>query len=143
MNFKHTLWIFLFFNLLGYTQKPLDISIVNAKMSQQENSWNKGSINEFMNHYWKSDSLTFTGKNGVQYGWQNTLDNYLKSYPDKAQMGTLKFTTIRIQQIDLNTITVLGKWELSRENLIDLNGYYSLIWQKKNNQWVIISDHSS
>ena len=143
MNFKHSLWIFLFFNLLGYTQKPLDISIVNAKMSQQESSWNKGSINEFMNLYWKSDSLTFTGKNGVQYGWQNTLDNYLKSYPDKAQMGTLKFTTIRIQQIDLNTITVLGKWELLRENLIDLNGYYSLIWQKKNNQWVIISDHSS
>ena len=59
-------------------------------------------------------------------------------------MGELAFTNISINKIDQNTITVLGRWSLLRaEDLGDLTGYYSLIWQKKNNVWVIIADHSS
>ena len=59
-------------------------------------------------------------------------------------MGKLKFSNLSIKKIDTNTITVLGKWKLLRnEDLGDLEGYYSLIWQKKNNDWVIIADHSS
>ena len=37
-----------------------------------------GNLEEFMSFYWKSDSLMFIGKNGIQYGWQKTLDNYKK-----------------------------------------------------------------
>ena len=59
-------------------------------------------------------------------------------------MGKLKFSNLSIKKIDTNTITVLGKWKLFRnEDLGNLEGYYSLIWQKKNNEWVIIADHSS
>ena len=47
-------------------------------------------------------------------------------------MGKLKFSNLSIKKIDTNTITVLGKWKLLRnEDLGDLEGYYSLIWQKK------------
>jgi hypothetical protein len=42
------------------------------------------------------------------------------------------------------TIFVIGEWHLKRdETLGDLQGMYSLIWQKKNGTWVIITDHSS
>ena len=141
---KNTIWILLMFNLGLFAQNTTDLQLIAAKMADQEVSWNKGNIKGFMKHYWKSDTLTFTGKNGIQYGWQTTLENYLKSYPNKTQMGKLTFTNISIKKIDLNTITVIGKWNLDREDkLDDLNGYYSLIWQKKDNHWVIISDHSS
>ena len=141
---KQIIILFMLFSVCLYGQDQNEIKTIQNKMIEQEESWNKGEIKEFMNHYWKSDSLSFTGKNGVQNGWETTLDNYLRSYPNKNKMGKLKFSNLSIKKIDTNTITVLGKWKLLRnEDLGDLEGYYSLIWQKKNNDWVIIADHSS
>ncbi len=141
---KQILILFMLFSVCLYGQDQNEIKTIQNKMIEQEESWNKGEIKEFMNYYWKSDSLSFTGKNGIQNGWKTTLDNYLKSYPNKNKMGKLKFSNLSIKKIDTNTITVLGKWKLFRnEDLGNLEGYYSLIWQKKNNEWVIIADHSS
>ena len=59
-------------------------------------------------------------------------------------MGKLTFTNRSIEKIDSNTYLVLGRWELKGENNFkDLSGIYSLIWQMKGKDWVIISDHSS
>lgn len=119
------------------------IESIKNKMSNQELSWNNGDIPGFMEHYWKSDSLMFIGKSGITYGWQSTLDNYLESYPDQKNMGTLTFENEIIRFVDNETVQVIGKWKLTRPDLDNLGGHYSLIWQKKDGEWVIISDHSS
>lgn len=119
------------------------ISIISQKMTEQENCWNTGDLDCFMQHYWKSDSLMFIGKNGITYGWQPTLDNYISSYPDKSTMGKLTFTNEVKEFIDTETIQVIGQWELDRDELKNLGGYYSLIWKMKDGEWVIIADHSS
>ncbi|GAB4251729.1 MAG: hypothetical protein Kow0079_05930 [Vicingaceae bacterium] len=77
-------------------------------MHQQEVAWNNGNIEGFMKGYWESDSLKFVGKNGIKYGWQNTLENYKKSYPDKATMGILKFDVIQLEVYGKSAF-VLGK----------------------------------
>jgi hypothetical protein len=113
-------------------------------MDEQLLCWNAGEIDCFMEAYWKSDSLVFIGKSGVNYGWQKTLDNYRNSYPDAATMGKLTFENEIMHFLDAGTIQVIGKWHLARElSLGDLTGYYSLIWQVRDGKWVIISDHSS
>ena len=60
-------------------------------MQQQEDSWNYGNIDDFMNIYWKNDSLVFIGKSGVNYGWDKTIKNYKNSYQTKEHMGTLEW----------------------------------------------------
>ena len=118
--------------------------MVSNHMKKQEVSWNKGDLEGFMNCYWKSDSLRFIGKSGLNTGWQNTLDNYKKSYQNKQEMGTLKFTNKSLDFVGEQTIFVIGEWQLIREDgLGDLGGMYSLIWEKKNGEWVITTDHSS
>ena len=77
--------------------KPKDKSAILEIMASQEMSWNKGDLEGFMNGYWLSDSLRFIGKSGITYGWQPTLANYQRSYPDKAAMGKLKFTILRVE----------------------------------------------
>ena len=119
------------------------IGIINQKMSEQEACWNNGDIECFMEHYWHSDSLSFIGKSGLTYGWQPTLNNYILSYPDKSAMGKLTFTNEVKDFIDIETVQVIGKWELKRDSLENLGGYYSLLWKMKNEKWVIVSDHSS
>ena len=119
------------------------IASINQKMSEQETCWNTGDLECFMQHYWHSDSLLFIGKSGLTYGWQPTLDNYISSYPDKLAMGKLTFTNEIKEFIDIETVQVIGQWELQRDSLENLGGFYSLVWKIKKGEWVIVSDHSS
>ena len=108
----------------------------------QSAAWNRGDIEGFMKGYWKNDSLMFIGKKGITYGWQNTLDNYKKSYPGKEAMGQLHFTIIQIKSLSDEYRQVTGKWALQR-SLGNLEGYFTLLVRKIKGQWVIIADHSS
>ena len=113
-------------------------------MQQQEDSWNNGNIDEFMNIYWKNDSLVFIGNSGINYGWDKTISNYKKSYKTKKQMGTLKFKNIICNSINDTTHIVTGKWNLKRNDSIgNLSGFYSLLWIKKQTGWKITYDHTS
>lgn len=111
-------------------------------LKSQTTEWNRGNIDAFMEGYWKNDSLMFIGKSGVTYGYNNTLKNYKKNYPDDATMGKLNFNIIKVQPLSSDTYFVLGKWMLSR-SIGNISGHYTLIFRKINQQWVIVSDHSS
>lgn len=113
-------------------------------LSDQAIAWNNGDIEGYMQGYWQSDSLMFIGKRGITKGWKNTLDNYKKSYPDKATMGTLTFNIVEVELLNEVTAHVIGKWELQRnEDKGNLSGHFTLIVKKINQSWVIISDHTS
>lgn len=113
------------------------------RLDQQTTCWNGGDLECFMQTYWKSDSLLFIGKKGLTYGWQNTMDNYRESYPDRLAMGKLNFEILSIKPVnDDCAFFVIGKWHLSRA-MGDLEGIFSLLWEKIEGEWVIVADHSS
>ena len=111
-------------------------------MDIQEKAWNSGDIEAFMDGYWRSDSLKFIGSKGLTYGWQSTLDNYHKSYPDRAAMGKLTFTIISVEKLSSKSAFVIGKWHLARQ-AGDLSGHYTLLWKRIKGKWLIVADHSS
>lgn len=95
-----------------------------------------------MEGYWKSDSLMFIEKTGVTYGWQNTLDNYEKGYPDTAAMGKLRFDLIEVKRLSAIYFYVTGKWYLAR-TAGNISGHYTLLFRKIKGKWYIVKDHSS
>ena len=115
---------------------------VRDLLVRQTKEWNKGNIPAFMNTYWKSDSLMFIGKTGITYGWQKTLDNYKKNYPDAAAMGKLKFDLLEVKRLSSGYFFVVGKWHLTR-SIGDIGGIFTLLLRKVANRWLIIADHSS
>jgi ketosteroid isomerase-like protein len=119
-----------------------DEQAIKKLLSNQTESWNRGDIEGFMQTYWKSDSLMFIGKSGVTWGWQNTLNNYKKGYPDTAAMGNLSFDIIQVKKLSEKNYFVVGKWMLKR-SIGDVSGHYTLIMEKKKGKWVIVADHSS
>ena len=131
----------LFISVFGYSQTKTEKQILRV-LSVQDEAWNRGDIEGFMQTYWKSDSLRFIGKSGVTYGWQNTLNNYKKGYPDTASMGKLDFKLIAIKRLSRKYYTVVGKWHLQRSKG-DLQGHFTLLLKKIHKRWVIIQDHSS
>jgi ketosteroid isomerase-like protein len=129
----------LLISFSSFCQK--DVRLVLAFMLEQESSWNNGDIPGFMKHYWNNDSLKFIGSKQITYGWQKTLENYKKSYPDVASMGQLKFTILEATQLSKDAIFVIGKWQLIKEEAA--GGHFTLLWRKKNGRWVIVADHTS
>jgi hypothetical protein len=119
-----------------------DEAAIRKVLEVQTTAWNRGDIENFMKGYWENDSLMFIGKSGVTYGWQNTLNNYKKGYPDTAAMGKLEFNIISVQKLSNNYYTVVGKWFLKR-SIGDVGGHYTLLFRKIKGQWVIVQDHSS
>lgn len=95
-----------------------------------------------MDTYWQSDSLMFIGKGGVTYGWKETKENYIQSYPDTAAMGKLDFKIIEVKRLSVLYFHVVGRWQLTR-SIGNLSGHFTLLFKKIKNKWVIVSDHSS
>jgi ketosteroid isomerase-like protein len=126
-------------NLFAQTEAETQIKDL---LQQQEISWNNGDLRGFMHGYWESDSLMFMGKSGITYGWQNTLDKYIKGYPDTASMGKLHFKLLELKPLSPEVYFVAGKWDLTR-SAGNLGGYFSLLFKKINGEWKIICDHTS
>lgn len=131
---------FLIFSV--YFCAAQDKEAIEKVLETQRQAWNKGDVDGFMQGYWKSDSLLFVGKNGPKYGWQNTLDNYKKGYPDKAAMGELTFKVLKVQLLDPDNAFMLGGWSLKREKDAP-GGYFTLWFRKIQGQWKIVVDHTS
>jgi ketosteroid isomerase-like protein len=138
---KKTFIPFILLIMMSCSKSPSAEKEILAVMDMQEKAWSNGDIDAFMLGYWKSDSLMFVGKNGIKYGWQTTLDNYKKSYPDKAAMGKLEFEVLKLE-VNGDAAYMLGKWSLIREK-DNPNGYFTLYWKKMSDNWVITIDHTS
>ncbi len=119
-----------------------DEKSIRELLSVQTEAWNKGDLEDFMSGYWKSDSLLFIGKSGVNNGWQKTLENYQKGYPDTTAMGKLNFELLELRQISPDYFFVVGKWHLQR-SIGNVGGHFSLLFKKMNGVWKIVADHSS
>ena len=120
-----------------FGQEKEILKVLNA----QKESWNSADIEGYMQGYHKSDSLMFIGAGKVSYGWQNTLTSYQKGYPTKEAMGILSFSNIKVKPLGRKYAFVTGKWEIQRAET-ELKGIFSLIFQKFNHGWKIISDHT-
>lgn len=138
---KISLLFFVFIVFNSYSQTKDEVAIKQI-LKTQENAWNTGNLDAFMIGYWNNDSLMFIGKKGLTYGFNATLENYKKSYPDTAYMGKFTSTLISIKKLSNEYYFVIGKWELNR-TVGNIFGHYSLLFRKIKGKWVVVADHSS
>lgn len=134
---------FLLFCLSVNGQSNKDILKVKKILMRQADDWNQGKIDQFMIGYWESENLQFIGSKGVTKGWRSTLNNYKKSYPDKATMGQLSFDVLSTEKLGKKAIMMVGKFTLDRHEKDNLSGHFLLVWKKIKGEWVIIADHTS
>lgn len=140
---KQLLTIILFITSSSLFAQNKDEQQILSILDAQSKAWNTGNIDQFMKGYWQSDSLMFIGSSGITYGYDATLKNYYKRYPDRDAMGQLTFTILKVQKLSSESYYVIGKWFLKREKVGDVGGHFTLLWKKINGVWVIVADHSS
>ena len=121
--------------------KENDIEAIKKALQKSAEDWSKGDIEGYMNVYWKSNELQFIGKNGITYGWEETYKKYKKNYPNSDHTGQLTFKVLATNYLATNLYSLTGEYYLKREKG-DVNGIFTLIFKKIDNNWVIVSDHS-
>lgn len=137
--------ILILFSLLLFgtgAHSQSETTAIRNLLAQQTKAWNEGNLESFMQTYWKHDSLLFVGKSGVTRGWQQTLDNYKKGYPNREAMGQLSFDVLEVRPLSADYYFVVGKWMLQR-SAGNLSGHYTLLLRKIGDEWKIVADHSS
>lgn len=115
---------------------------VRAVLSEQLDAWNRGDLDGFMRHYWRSDSLRFVTKSGLLLGFDSLSARYARSYQAGGQMGTLGFDLLRIDVLDRKTVLVIGRWHVSSVAKPS-QGHFTLLFTKTDERWVIALDHTS
>jgi ketosteroid isomerase-like protein len=123
-------------------ERESDRAAIKKILEAQQNNWNQGNVNDFLEGYWRSPDLTFSGSGGIARGWDGVLARYKKNYPDRASMGQLDFSGLEFRFLGNDAALVLGHWHLARERG-DIGGVFSLVWQRFPEGWRIIHDHTS
>ncbi len=122
--------------------RDADREAIGAVLRAQQSAWNRADIDAFLEGYWHSPELTFSGSSGVARGWSGVMARYKKNYPDRAAMGQLTFSELEFRFLWPDAALVLGRWHLKREK-DDIAGVFSLVWQRFPEGWKIVHDHTS
>jgi len=117
-------------------------SAIQAVLRAQIDAWNRGDIDAFMDHYWKSGDLTFSSRGKTTRGWQATLESYRKRYPTREKMGRLTLDNLEITPLGDAAALVLGNWRLDRASE-PIGGNFTLVLRKLKSRWLIVHDHTS
>ena len=62
---------------------------IRSVLQAQQDAWNRGDIDGFMNGYARSASTVFISEDTIRRGWQTVRDRYKQKYSNRAKMGTL------------------------------------------------------
>jgi ketosteroid isomerase-like protein len=128
--------------LAGTADSDRDRAAITAVLNAQQTAWNLADVDKFLEGYWHSPELTFSGTSGIARGWDGVLARYKKNYPDRDTMGHLEFSELEFRFVGPDAALVLGHWHLARAKG-DVGGVFSLVWQRFPEGWRIIHDHTS
>lgn len=121
---------------------PADDRAVRAVLTAQQDAWNAGDLERYMDGYMRGDELVFTSGSNIRRGWQATHDKYLARYGTaKDTMGELAFEILGVQAIGADGAVILGRWALDGPNAG--SGVFSVVLERQSGTWRVIHDHTS
>src|SRR5437588_2251012 len=124
------------------TQSQNATAQIRSVLRAQQDAWNRGDIDGFMNGYARSASTVFVSEDTIRHGWETVRERYRKKYSDRAKMGTLAFSDLEIMLLSPDAGVVLGRWSLKRVN-DQPHGRFTLIFKRLPEGWRIVHDHTS
>jgi ketosteroid isomerase-like protein len=118
------------------------VSEIRSVLRMQQDAWNNGDIDGFMNGYARSASTVFISEDTVRRGWETVRDRYREKYSDRAKMGILTFSDLEITPLSPDSAVALGRWKLKRAQ-DQPHGRFTLIFRRFPEGWRIVHDHTS
>jgi len=115
---------------------------VEQVLRTQQQAWNRGDVDAFVDHYWHSPDVTFSASGATTRGWEATANRYRERYLTRERMGQLAFDQLEVTPLSADAALVLGQWRLDRDNE-PVSGNFTLVLRRLDGRWVIVHDHTS
>ena len=135
----------VFLVLIGFSlaaaQPSVEEQILSVVTAQQQ-AWNDGDLEGYMEGYWNSNETTFISGGTVVKGYQEVFSRYQKRYDVREKMGVLSFKELQVRMISAETAMVTGIWRLHRANDSPW-GRFTLLVERKPEGWRVTYDHTS
>ena len=120
-----------------------DVKDIIALMRTEEEVWNRGDIDAYVNLYAPGDStrMIYFGGSGVTRGKDSILAFYKKYWP-KEKMGHLTLQHDGIEKISNEYYYVSGFFTVSYPSGKEVKGRFSGLVKKIKGKWYLYTDHS-
>lgn len=134
--------ILLLTNTIIFSQSK-DVKAIIALMRTEEEVWNRGDIDAYVNLYAPGDStrMIYNGGAGITRGKDSILAFYKKYWP-KEKMGTLTLQHDGIEKISKQFYYVSGFFNVSYPSGKAVKGRFSGLVKKIKGKWYLYTDHS-
>lgn len=140
---KFTLVIcLLFLPFIAFAAQKSPTQIIDQQLMQSVSRWNQGDVDAFMTGYKNSPDTLYISKTIIQ-GYNNIEKRYRTHYATRADMGTLSFSDVTIKLLSQRYAMVIGHWHLVRQKGDNLDGIFTLLYEKTSQGWKIVVDHTS
>ncbi len=126
-----------------HTASRAELDIVKVVLAQ-EKAWNKGDIDSYMQAYKSSPQTLFIGRQ-VSRGFAEIVAEYKHDYPTQASMGVLGYSELEVHSLSDNFAVCLGKYHVERlkKEGGPADGLFSLVFEKTDQGWKIVVDHTT
>ncbi len=126
----------------GNSVKEDSLAILQ-NFEKQELCWNSQDLICYMEAYDSSETIQTISRAGIEKGYSAILASYQRYFPPE-HMGKLHFDQMDLKRLSDSFYYVVGRFNL-RYAVPDtvFQGWFSVLMEKKNDKWCIISDHSS
>ena len=123
------------------TQQELDVVKV---MLKQETAWNKGDIDGFTQAYKDSPDTLYISRQ-ITRGFEGMAATYRQTYPNRAAMGNLAYSELEVHPLGVDFAVCIGKYHLERNKKDGGNadGIFTLVFEKTEQGWKIVVDHTT
>lgn len=128
---------------------PVRANVVHpawAVLIAQQEAWNRGDLDAFLQGYVQSDDLIFTSGGKITRGYDEIKKRYQDRYGTKKEtMGKLGFEAYKLEPLGDQSVLVIGTWHLEwpATQKKPIHGVFSLVMIKTETGWKILHDHTS
>lgn len=120
-----------------------DSTAIMLNFNKQEECWNAHDLECYVEAYYHSNDIQTISRAGVTKGYSNILRDY-KTYFPADRMGQLHFDEIELKRLSDEYYYVFGRFNLNYQSPDTLyQGWFSVLMEKIDGDWYLISDHSS
>lgn len=133
--------VVLLFSVTTAHAQSKDVKAIIALMRTEEEVWNRGDIEAYVNLYAPADSTRMIYSNGVVHGKDSILAFYKKYWP-KEKMGKLTLQHDSIEKLSNKFFYVSGYFTVDYPSGKPAKGRFSGLIKKIKGKWYLYTDHS-
>lgn len=112
--------------------------------TRQRVAWNRGDIEEALDHYWNAPGMTWVSRAGVNRGFADFAREMRGEYAGRPErMGVYSGEVLLARELSPETGLLVVRWSIDRDGKRLMGGVSSQLWEEVDGSWRIVFEHAS